>query len=218
MQLPPELSAALAPLPFEILGALPAPPGTPGLAPGLQSLWLLAPKEPGFWAAFCASAEAQDGAPDPLDRWSVRLIGGLAARLGGQALFPFGGPPHYPFFDWALQSGACAQSPVQLLVHPAQGLWVSFRGALALPWPAPPPPAPANPCADCIGQPCKTACPAQALTPAGYDLATCHSFLDSPPGQDCLSQGCAARRACPLARAYARMPAQSAYHMRQFHP
>ena len=31
------------------------------------------------WAAFSASPEAQDGAADPLDRWSRRVVDGLAA-------------------------------------------------------------------------------------------------------------------------------------------
>ena len=35
--------------------------------------------------------------------------------------------------------------------------------------------------------------------------------------RDCMKAGCLVRRACPVTQAYARMPEQSAYHMRQFH-
>ena len=70
--------------------------------------------------------------PDPVDRWSRRVIGRLACDLGAKALFPFGGPPYHPFYQWALRTGRAWESPVRLLVHDTQGLMVSFRGALAL--------------------------------------------------------------------------------------
>jgi epoxyqueuosine reductase len=105
---------------------------------------------------------------------------------------------------------------VRLLVHSGQGLMVSFRGALALREAVEVPPPVARPC-DICAAPCLTACPAGALTGAGYDLPACHGFLDRPEGQDCLTGGCAVRRACPVSQSYARLPEQSGYHMRQFH-
>ncbi len=90
-------------------------------------------------------------------------------------------------------------------------------GALALKAHIDLPPLPPSPCDGCKGQPCRTACPAAALTGAGYDLPACHAWLDSPAGQDCMTCGCAVRRACPVSARHARMQAQSAYHMRQFH-
>src|ERR1700734_534580 len=48
------------------------------------------------WSAFAASPEAADGADHPLDRFSRRVIGGLARDFGALALFPFGGPPFWP--------------------------------------------------------------------------------------------------------------------------
>ena len=53
------------------------------------------------WSAFAASPEASDELAHPLDRWSQRLIGRLAGELGAKALFPFGGPPFWPFQQWA---------------------------------------------------------------------------------------------------------------------
>ena len=185
----------------------------PGLPKGTRSLLLLGPREPGFWDVIKAAPEW--GGPDPVDRWSRRVVGGLACDLGAKALFPFGGPPYQPFHAWALRSGAVWESPVRLLVHGTQGLMVSFRGALALKELVELPAPAARPCDGC-SKPCLTACPVGALTGAGYDLPRCHGFLDHGGG-DCLGGGCLVRRACPLSQAYARMPGQSAYHMRQFH-
>ena len=192
-------------------------PGAGDGAPeGCETLILLGPQEPGFWARITASPEWPG--PDPVDNWSRRVIGGLADRLGATALFPFGGPPHHPFVSWALKSGRAWPSPVGLLVHERAGLMVSFRGALVfserLTLPARPD---APPCANCAGKPCLTACPASALTEAGYDLAACHDFLDRKAGQDCMSAGCLVRRACPVSRKHGRLAAQSAHHMRAFH-
>ena len=83
------------------------------------------------WSAFAASPEAADGADDPLDRWSRRVIEALARDLGAQALFPFGGPPFWPFQQWARRAEPVHPSPIGLLIHPVYGLWHSYRGALA---------------------------------------------------------------------------------------
>ena len=46
------------------------------------------------WDVFAASAEAQDGKEDPMDRWSSRVVTALANEVGAVPLFPFGGPPY----------------------------------------------------------------------------------------------------------------------------
>lgn len=210
------LEAAAAAEQLAILGIAPALPGD-GLPDWVRSIALLGPAEPGFWPHLTDQPEWHDGAPDPIDRWSRRVITAVAGAVDGLALFPFGGPPHHPFYSWALRSGRAFASPVAFLVHDRAGLFVSFRGAIGLAAAAPPPPAIASPCDDCRDRPCLTACPARALTAAGYDVPACHAFLDSPAGIGCLGSGCAVRRACPISAGYARVPAQSAYHMRQFH-
>jgi epoxyqueuosine reductase QueG len=140
----------------------------------------------------------------------------MACALGAKAVFPFGGPPYHPFYQWALRSGRVWDSPVKLLVQAEQGLLVSFRGALALREVIElPPPAP-RPCDSCA-KPCLTACPAGALTAAGYNLPQCHAFLDTAAGEDCMKSGCAVRRACPVSVGYARLAEHSAYHMGMFH-
>lgn len=181
-----------------------------------QTLMLLGPDEPAFWPAFTQSAEWQDGAPDPMDRWSTRVIGALARQLGAQALFPFGGAPFLPFYTWAVRTGRVHSSPIQFLVHDTAGLMVSFRGALAFSEHIALPAAPPKPCDTCTDQPCITACPVAALTPEGYDVPKCKVYLDTPSGAACVTGGCAVRTSCPVSQTYGRMPAQSAYHMRQF--
>jgi epoxyqueuosine reductase len=183
----------------------------PTLPNGTQTLLMLGP-DAGFWAHFQTCAEWEDGAPDPMDRWSRRVIGHMACVLGAKALFPFGGPPYHPFYTWALRTGHVWESPIKLLVHDTQGLMVSFRGALALKERIDLPAPNTRPCDTCPA-PCSTTCP--ALSTAGYDLPACHAMLDA--GRDCMSLGCASRRACPAGAAYARLPEHSAYHMRQFH-
>ena len=170
------------------------------------------------WDSFAAEPEATDGAPDPLDRWSRRVIGALAEQLGASACFPFGGPPYLPFGRWAQHAEPVHPSPLGLLIHPDWGLWHSYRGALGfagkLALPAPD--RRASPCLGC-SRPCLAACPVGAFGPAGYDVPRCVAWLDSPAGTACLSGGCLARRACPVAPAGQYGAAQAGFHMAAFH-
>ena len=181
-----------------------------------ETILLLGPHEPGFWAHFTAQPEYRDGAPDPLDRWSKRAIGTLAAQWGGTAIFPSDGPPWPSFQQWARRSGQAFGSPVGMLVHARAGLMVSYRGAVRLPGAPPLPPPASNPCDTCADQPCRSACPVDALAPQGYDVPSCKAHIATPAGQDCMTGGCAARRACPISQSYGRVAAQSAFHMRAF--
>ncbi len=209
------LAETLAAHHLAILGGF-HPGADDAVPPGTQTLLLLGPAEPGFWAHLTAQPEWQDGQPDPIDRWSRRVIGRIACDLGAKALFPFGGPPYHPFYRWAQRTGRIWDSPVRLLVSADQGLMVSFRGALALKDRVALPDPAQRPCDNCAA-PCLTACPATALTADGYDIPACHAFLDTAQGTPCMTQGCAVRRACPASHAYARLAPQSAYHMRRFH-
>lgn len=207
------ITEAARPHALSIFGAL--HPDAGDVPEGIGTLVLLGPHEPGFWAHFTAAPEYRDGHPDPLDRWSQRVIGALAEALGMQAFFPFGSPPHLPFTRWARESGRAHLSPVGLLVHDAVGLMVSYRGALGVPGrldlPAPPP----LPCATCADQPCRSACPVGALQPDHYDIPACKADLDRA-GNDCMARGCAVRRACPISQSYGRAEVQSAFHMETF--
>lgn len=188
-----------------------------GCPAGTGTLILLSPQEPGFWPAFTASAEYRDGAPDPMDRWSARVIGQLARDLGAQPLFPFGGPPFHPFYAWALASGRAWAAPVRLLVHDSAGLFASYRGALAFPDRLTlAGTAGQSPCDTCADQPCLSACPVGALGANGYDVPACRAYIAGSSGHDCLGSGCAVRRACPISTRHGRLPEQSAFHMRAF--
>ncbi|WP_069301472.1 ferredoxin [Neptunicoccus sediminis] len=188
-----------------------------GLPPDCQSLLLLGPA-PDFWPVFRQSAEFRDAMPDPIDRWSARIIPQLAVDLSAVHLLPFGGPPYAPFLSWAIKSGRAWSSPVGMLVHDTAGLMVSFRGALAFRQRLELPPTGMRPCDKCTAKPCLSACPVDALSAAkGYDTAACHSYLDSDAGETCLTQGCIARRACPVSKGANRDPEQSAHHMTYFH-
>lgn len=170
-----------------------------------------------FWRVLKASPEW--GGPDPVDRWSTRVIGQMAQDLGATPHFPFGGPPYAPFIDWALNSGRTFSSPVGALVHDTVGMLISYRGALHFSGEFDIPSNTAeSPCTNCPA-PCTTACPVQALNAHSfYDVATCHDHLSTDQGQTCMTGGCLARLSCPISSGAGRDPEQSAHHMKAFHP
>lgn len=172
-----------------------------------------------FWPTLTASPEWHDQQADPIDRWSSRVVGALASDLNARAYFPFGGPPYAPFIDWALKSGRTFSSPVGALVHDQVGMMISFRGALHFEHEFPVPTvSDPSPCASCLA-PCTTACPVGALNSHSfYNVDACHGHLDTAEGQTCMTGGCLARLACPLSAGAERSAAQSAHHMRAFHP
>ncbi|MEP1766575.1 MAG: ferredoxin [Sulfitobacter sp.] len=174
---------------------------------------------PRFWDHFIQSPEYADGQPDPIDRWSQRIVPQIAGAIGSaEVAYPFGGPPYAPFLAWAKQTGEAFDSPVGMLVHHRAGLMISYRGALVLSGHLPlPTTAEQSPCLSCVPRACMSACPVGALaTPQGYDVARCKSHITTSQGSPCKTQGCAARIACPVSQAFDRPAAQSAFHMRAF--
>lgn len=170
------------------------------------------------WPAFESSPEACDGGPNPLDRWSERVITALADDLGARAIFPFGGPPWAPFLRWASECEPVFPSPLGMLIHPDWGLWHSWRGALAFSESIsiPSPDRRASLCDACIEKPCLSACPVNAFTENGYDMAVCVDFLGAEEGAQCMNSGCKARRACPVGERHRYGGRQAAFHMRTF--
>ena len=188
-----------------------------------RALVLVGNAGPAMWRRFAAVRARYPGA-DPLDDWSREVIGGIAARFDALALFPFGGPPHLPFQRWALKAESVHGSPLGMLIHPEYGLWHAYRGALAFARAVEPPrdPERPSPCESCRDRPCLTACPVSAFAHdggagrPGYDVGACVGHIQAPEGADCASQGCKARRACPIGRDYQYQPAQAAFHMAAF--
>ncbi len=174
----------------------------------------------GFWEVFQTSPEYSDGAPHPLDRWSKRIIGGIAGHFGATTAFPSDGPPYAPFIAWAMETGRFFQSPVGMMVHDVAGLMISIRGALIFDTTIPDfPTAATSPCDSCADKPCVAACPVGALSAEPpYDVPACKGFLDTDAGADCMTRGCKVRRACPVSQQFNRPDSQSHFHMKAFHP
>jgi hypothetical protein len=194
-------------------------PAAEDLAPaGIGTLVLVGFTGGREWPVFAGSPENADGLPDPLDRWSRRVVGALADGLDATALFPFGGPPFLPFQRWARKAEPVKPSPLGILIHPDWGLWHAYRGALAFcaRLDLPPPDFRPSPCESCSEKPCLSACPVDAFGPVGYDVPACVGHISSPAGADCISFGCLARRACPVGVEHRHGSGQAQFHLRAF--
>jgi hypothetical protein len=170
-----------------------------------------------MWRFFTAAPEFT-ARSNPLDSWTARVLGQVAADQGGEALFPFCGPPYLPFVAWAKRAEPVAESPLGILIHPSFGLWHAYRGALAFAQAldVPERETATRPCDICADKPCLSACPVSAFKNPGYDVPACTGHVAAPQGADCLGQGCRARRACPVGRGFVSPPAQAEFHMHAF--
>ena len=104
------IAPRLAPHALTVLGGF-HPDGGEGLPKGTETLLLIGPAEPGFWPHFTQSPEWQDGAPDPMDRWSRRVIVRIACDLGGQGAVSLWGPAVPPVFHLGAAHRACLAKP-----------------------------------------------------------------------------------------------------------
>lgn len=207
---------AVAPNGFIVRGGF-HPTAGDGVPEDAASLVMIGNAGPAMWRAFARDVPQPTGA-DPLDAWTRAVLGPLAERLGARALFPFDGPPYWPFQRWAMRADSVFPSPIGPLIHPVYGLWHAYRAAflfadrLTLPARA----EGASPCETCAAKPCLATCPVDALTPGAYDVPACVAHLDGPTGADCLEEGCRARRACPVGGDWLYAPAQARLHMDHF--
>jgi ferredoxin len=198
--------------------------GVPALPNGKSAtvLWLVGIAGSTFWPHFKQSEYYRDGLANPLDRWSAAIGDALAERYAGLALYPFRGPPFYPFHEWASRAEPLERSPLGLLLHPQFGLWHAYRFALALPSVAPGDINDAvmlktvDVCLQCSAKPCLSACPVDAFDGIAYNSRACIAHVRGPDGSRCLQAGCLARGACPAGTAFHYVPEHAAFHMRHF--
>ena len=189
-----------------------------GFDPGKPWLALVGNVGSSYWPVFSQAREYGDGEPDPLDRWSRRIAAMLAEELSLHPVFPFSGPPYYPFQQWAQRAEELEQSPIGVMMHPRYGLWHSYRFALlgAGFGPQETPQPVASPCQSCDGQPCLHRCPVDAYDANGYDVERCAAYLQQTPQAECHQQGCLARYACPVAPELQYAAEQGRFHLRAF--
>lgn len=174
---------------------------------------------PAMWEAFLHSPFYGDGKDDPLDRWTRDIIDEIATRHGTFTVaYPFGGPPHHPFQQWAERADGLRQSPLGILISPEFGLWHAYRAALIFRerLPLHPIEAASYPCDDCRDRPCLSACPVGAFTEAGYEVGACAAYLETSGGAGCLDGGCLARNACPVGAGYRYREAELRFLMSSF--
>ena len=223
------LEQALAPHGLRVLGGLvPGAGDALPLMPGgrsAQVIWMVGQVGSECWSAFSSSPFHSDGQPNPMDRWAKAIGNTLAQQWGGIAIYPSDGPPFYPFQQWGKRAGPVRASPLMLQIHPEFGLWHAYRFALVMPELAsddahaiartaliPNP----DLCLNCDGQPCLSACPADAFTGTTYEIERCSGHLHGPHGNTCMPAGCQARHACPVGTGYRYEPEHAAFHMAAF--
>ena len=169
------------------------------------------------WPLFAQSAEAGDGLPDPLDRWSRRVIGALAHEFGGRDFYP-SDVPFLPFQQFAKRCEPVDASPIGLLIHSHWGLWHAYRGGLLFSerMKLPARQVSRSPCESCTTKPCLDTCPVGAFEPGAFNAKACAAHISTAAGTDCRELGCRARRACPVSTQYSYLPEQARFHMRAF--
>ncbi|MEM9635752.1 MAG: hypothetical protein AAGA50_30805 [Pseudomonadota bacterium] len=217
-----KLTESLAAAGFLCLGGFEPGPSdqVPALANGqsVNSLYLIGSTGPSLWPFLCRSPEYSDDEPDPLDRYTRRVLRNLATDLGYEVLFPFDGPPYHPFQRWALKCGGFSQSPLGVLAHTNYGPWAGFRavflssgrtfdgtGTHS-----------SGPCETCHDKPCISICPVDAITSSiGYDVPKCRDHLRMENHTKCWS-GCLARRACPYGTDHQQDTETAYLHMKSF--
>jgi hypothetical protein len=204
----------------EAFDAAAAPLGLRDLLGGAEGAVIVGSGGPAFFDLFDREPEAADGTPNPLDRYTVRVVThavreALAPLTIAHAVgFPFGSRPLIPFQRIGRAAGLGGPGPLGLQIHPRFGPWWAYRALIALDRPLPQSPPPGDGCAGCDA-PCVAACPAGAVARGGFDVVACHGRrLVAEPCR----QSCAARIACVRGPEHRYRDAELAFHMRASMP
>lgn len=168
-----------------------------------------------FWRIF---AKQNQSSTNALDTWTRQVLTPVATAHDARVIFPFDGPPYFPFQQWAIRADDVFPSPIGPLIHPEFGLWHAYRAAFLFTdeLEIPDKSRTSSPCNSCSTKPCMNTCPVGAFTPGNYDVPGCRTFISTPDGDDCLKSGCRARRTCPIGREYIYEPEQAEFHMQSF--
>jgi hypothetical protein len=188
------------------------------IAPWTRTLILVGNVGSELWDKSGAQLVAMTG-PDPLDRWTRETVEPIARSVDGLALFPFIGPPYWPFQRWAERAEGVRSSPIGIQIHPEFGLWHAYRAAILLRGPAVlPRQEQAHPCDTCADRPCLTHCPVNAFSNASYDVERCvdHVVASQHEPGSCSDVGCLARLACPVGSSWRYRTAHARFHMEAF--
>jgi hypothetical protein len=217
-----ELTRALAPLGLRVRGGFAPYKGSDAeilaVAPWARTLILVGNVGSELWDKSGAAITALGG-DDPLDRWTRQAIEPIAQSLDGRALFPFDGPPYWPFQRWAERAEGVRASPIGIQIHPDFGLWHAYRGAVLLRSEVTlPRREQTHPCDTCPDRPCLTRCPANAFSAGAYDVDGCvaHVVAAQHRSGSCSEVGCLARLACPIGSSWRYRVEHARFHMAAF--
>jgi hypothetical protein len=168
-----------------------------------------------FFEGFAASPERKDGERDPLDRYTARVVSAASSgALAGTGIrhaigYPFGIDPVIPFQRLGRAAGLEGPGPLALQIHPVFGPWWAYRALIVLDRALGPLAALGDGCAGCPA-PCVAACPGQAVSRGGFQIAACHAHRLA--ATECRSS-CAARIACIRGPEHRYSSEQLAFHM-----
>jgi hypothetical protein len=142
-----------------------------------------------------------------MDRWSERVGHQLSNELKLPVVFPFKGPPYFPFVSWASRTPDIIASTMGPSIHRYYGLWMSYRLALFLRQDQVEQQSENTGildfgCITCETQHCLNTCPVNTYTSNGFDRKSCFNYLDQNAVSECRTGGCLARRACTIGQNY----------------
>jgi hypothetical protein len=187
-------------------------------APWAKTLILIGNVGSELWDKSGAEIAAMDG-QDPLDRWTRQVVDPIARSMDGIALYPFTGPPCWPFQRWAERAEGVRSSPLGIQIHPDYGLWHAYRAAILLRSEIDLRcEEQQHPCDTCVDRPCLTHCPVNAFSTVGYDVDRCidHVVAVQCESGSCSNVGCLARLACPVGVKWRYQVDHARFHMTAF--
>jgi len=190
--------------------------------PHMRSLVVLGHGGGIFWRRFAAARRRHPwlrAEADPLDAFTRHVVADAVATVTISRAMPIrvvhpfdAGPLVVSFQHLAEVAGLGRRSLLGVLLHPEYGPWMAFRAALLVPVAvrAPRPADGFDPCPTCVLRPCVSACPAAAVSAAGWDARRC-SEARRPDDEPC-GLGCHARMACVIGPEHRYSPDAMAHH------